>query len=76
MVLSSSTNDMQTLIPSHHLTRHWTNLQTAKSFILKTEVSSEMCIGRIGRIGFDFKNTGFIFLYVSERHLIAFDVGF
>jgi hypothetical protein len=31
---------------------------------------------RIGGFGFDFKNAGFTFVYVSERQLIAFDFGF
>jgi hypothetical protein len=36
-----------------------------------------MLIGvcRIGGFGFDFKNAGFTFVYVSGRQLIAFDFG-
>ena len=36
-----------------------------------------MLIGvcRIGGFGFDFKNAGFTFGYVSGRQLIAFDFG-
>jgi hypothetical protein len=30
----------------------------------------------IGGFGFDFKNAGFTFVYVSGRQLIAFDFGF
>ena len=37
-----------------------------------------MLIGvcRIGGIGFDFKNAGFTFVYVSGSQLIAFVFGF
>ena len=37
-----------------------------------------MLIGvcRIGGFGFDIKNAGFTFVYVSGRELIAFDFGF
>ena len=75
MVLSRSTNDMQTMIPSHHLALHWSNLQT-EALILKREVSCEIGVGRICRFGFDFKNADFINVYVSGSQLIAFDVGF
>ena len=63
------------MIPYHHLTLHWSNLQTEATHT-HTEFSSEIGVGRIGGFGFDFKNTEFIFVYVSGRQLIAFDAGY
>ena len=60
------------MMQSHHLTFHWSTYKL-KPLILKTKVSSE--IG-VGGFGFDFINTDFIFVYVSGRQLIAFNVSF
>jgi hypothetical protein len=49
------------------------------SFTTSTGYSrSDMLIGvcRIGGFGFDIKNDGFTFRYVSGRQQIAFDFGF
>ena len=36
----------------------------------------EIGVNRIGKFGFDFKNAGFIFVYVSGRQLIALTLTF
>ena len=59
------------MLPSHHLSLDWATL-----LILQTDVSSEIGIGRTGGFCFDFKNAGFIFVYVSVRQLIVFTLAF
>ena len=59
------------MLPSHHLTLYWATL-----LILQTEVSSEIGMGRTGEYCFDFKNAGFIFVYVSVRQLVVLILAF
>ena len=66
---------MQTMIPSHNLTLHLSNLQTEATYTQNRDFDY-IREGWIVRFVFDFKNACFIFVYVSGRQLIAFDDGF